>query len=147
LEVSYHKSKWFRVYQSGELLAYYHSNSIHGSALALRSEIAGAIVWNSFYIEALAGLGYMHSWSSLESYYFDTKSGTYKNSTFGRPGMLPSAALGIGYDFTDIGYPARMFIRYDFSADINFQSSNSFPPLLPITMLHVGFCFYLGGKE
>lgn len=147
LEAYYHKSKRFRVYQSAELLAYYHAESIHGSSLALRSEIAGAIVWNSIHIEALAGLGYMHSWSSLESFYYDARSGTYKHSILGRPGLLPSAALGIGYDFTDLGFPARAFIRYDFAADINFQSGNSYPPLLPITMLHVGLCFYLGGKE
>ena len=100
---------------------------------------------NGFSVEGMAGGGYLHSFPDLQQFVF--KNGDYvKKKTFGRPGVMATASIGIGYDLEKkYKKPIRLFIQYQFWIQAPFVKN--YVPVLPNTALQVGARFYITKKE
>jgi len=133
------------IFQNFRLGGFYDQLSEFG--IQLFSEIGYRYKFNKgFDVEGMAGGGYLHSFPDLQQFVF--KDGQYvPKKTFGRPQLMGSAAIGVGYDLarTHSKKPIRLFIQYQFWIQAPFVKS--YVPVLPNTALHLGIRFYISKKE
>ncbi|MFK7971803.1 MAG: hypothetical protein AB8F95_15660 [Bacteroidia bacterium] len=88
--------------------------------------------------EAMAGLGYMHSFSG-KAIYKPQDNGDWKQvADWGRPNVVVSTQLGLGYDIK--GFPLKPFIRYELMMQGPWAPENGFFTQ-PHTAFHIGAAF------
>jgi len=142
----------YHLYRSGEkhellqtfkVSYFYHRHVQHG--IQLYSEGGYRYLTKSgIYGEALLGAGYLHSIVNQEIFVF--KDGKYvKKTNLGRPQLMISTGLGIGYDLEKkCETPLRIFLLYQFWMQTPFV--NKYVPLLPNTALHLGVHYLINKK-
>ena len=133
------------IFQNFRVGGFYHQLSEF--AIQLYSETGYRYKFKGgFDVEGMAGGGYLHSFPDLQQFVF--KDGQYvQKKTFGRPGIMATAAVGVGYDLarTHSKKPVRLFIQYQFWIQAPFVKN--YVPVLPNTALQFGLRFYIIKKE
>lgn len=117
---------------------YYHRFNQH--AIRLYSEFGYRYKTRTgLYAEGLTGAGYLHSFADVEQ--FKLEDGRYvKKANWGRPQIIGSASLDLGYDFqVKQQLPLKLFLQYQFWIQTPFV--NKYVPLLPNTALHLGVVY------
>jgi hypothetical protein len=61
--------------------------------------------------ELTGGLGYLHTTVASPVYELGSDGQVAAVTDWGRPAFMPSASLGIGWDFRDVGLPLRFMLR------------------------------------
>ena len=124
---------WF---QTAKFAYHYHRYIQH--SLQLMSEVGCRYHFCSpLDLESRFGLGYLHSISAAQI--FELNDGVYvQKSSLGRPQVLASLSLGLGYQLPAVNAP-RVFLAYQFY--VPFLFVNEYVPILPNTALHLGLSF------
>lgn len=92
------------------------------------------------FAEAMAGAGYMHSFSDKAVFKPTGNGGWVQARDWGRPSVLATLQLGLGYQIPN--FPVQPFIRYQFMMDGPWAPENGFG-LQPHTAFHIGAAFSL----
>lgn len=131
------------VFQTAKLGYFYHRFAQH--AVQLYTELGYRhYVYKPFYVEALLGGGYLHSFPDVQQ--FEWRNGKYvRLSNLGRSQAMVAISGVAGYDIGRITKtPLKLFLQYQFAVQTPFV--NKYVPLLPNAAFHIGAVYTFQNK-
>ena len=142
-EFNYKKKPHTRLYQTANVCYFYHKYLNQG--VGLYSELGYEYRLDAgFSFTGLFGLGYMHTFNSVEEYTFE--NGAYQQKADkGNARLFPSLSLDFGYYlFKDKQNSPKIFIRYQ--SWVEYPYSPDFIPVMTHINLNLGAKFYIQSK-
>lgn len=137
LERRYNENPKNILFQNLNLGLYLHNSFEHG--LYLNTETGYRHIYKpGIQNEILIGLGYLHTFSASRQYELNNNGEFEEINTKGRPHLMISASLGLGYDFGYIGKRDIMiYLRYQPFIELPYASDADIL-LMMHTSVHLG---------
>lgn len=127
-----------RLFQTLNVGAYYHKYAQTGIQLYTELGYRRALWAQRLAAEARVGAGYLHAIPDLEV--FRLEDGQYERSgRWGRPQLMCSVALSLGYYLGAYGRSPRLHVGYQFFVQTPFV--RNYVPVLPNTAIQAGVAF------
>lgn len=123
-------------------IGYIYHQFVHHSVPIFSELEYKRIIGSQFSISGAIGVGYVHLFPATEVFERNDQGEYVKKPAWGRPQLMVSTALGLGYLLNPGGEkPMEIFTRYQFSIQGPFV--RQYVPLLPNTALHLGLSYPL----
>jgi hypothetical protein len=139
-EFNYKEKEHSRYFQTANVCYFYHNYLNQG--IGLNTELGYEYrLKMGIAMEALFGIGYMHTFATTEEYTFS--NGNYeKKADKGNARLYPSFSIDAGYYLQKAEkYSPKIFIRYQSWAE--YPYSPDFIPVMTHINLHLGIKFFI----
>ncbi|HEX8546271.1 MAG TPA: hypothetical protein VF691_04870 [Cytophagaceae bacterium] len=138
-ELTYKRGKHGLLSQTLNLGYFY--NKYNATGLSVQTELAYRYTTGiGFFGDAFIGAGYLHTFRVRKIYEADGKGDYVPVRDMGKPSVLASFSLGLGYDFSNKGHlPFALFARYQWFAQIPYVDPL---PFWPQAITSIGLRFY-----